>query len=66
MKLIDFVEEDLSFELELEDGKYTIVYHPGKHFYALRYGEEWRDLTGDNLTFLLCLGAIKGLPKGAT
>jgi hypothetical protein len=39
--------------LELANGKYTIIYdfdHP-KHcvFKALRYGEEWRDLMGDNL-----------------
>lgn len=32
----------------LEDGKYTVLYGAGV-CKALRYGEEWRDLTGDKL-----------------
>ena len=40
----------------LDHGKYTVVYdetdsYPVK---CLRYGEEWRDLLGDNLIFWLC------------
>jgi translation initiation factor 2B subunit (eIF-2B alpha/beta/delta family) len=31
-----------------EDGKYTVINNNGV-LKALRYGEEWRDLTGDNL-----------------
>lgn len=42
--------------LVLADGKYEIVFsskgeYPEK---ALRYGEEWRDLIGDNLIAELC------------
>ena len=42
--------------INLADGKYTIVYDENNFFPAkcLRYGEEWRDLTGDNLVFWLC------------
>lgn len=35
-------------KLDLEDGKYTILSDDGR-MQALRYGEQWRDLTGDNL-----------------
>jgi hypothetical protein len=34
--------------IELEDGKYTVVGDRGL-LAALRYGETWRDLTGDKL-----------------
>ena len=42
--------------VKLDGGKYTIVYgetdsYPVK---CLRYGEEWRDLLGDNLIYWLC------------
>jgi hypothetical protein len=43
--------------IELANGKYTVIYdfdHPDYCiFKALRYGEEWRDLNGDNLIFYL-------------
>lgn len=35
--------------LILEDGKYAIVREPLGGMRALRYGDEWRDLTGDKL-----------------
>jgi len=44
------------YELELADGKYTIVLASGKEdfrFEALRYGNEWRNLAGDNLVLAL-------------
>ena len=46
----------MSKTIELDNGKYAIVYdetnsYPEK---CLRYGEEWRDLIGDNLIFWLC------------
>lgn len=34
--------------LVFENGKYTLTYDRGV-MKALRYGEQWRDLTGDNL-----------------
>jgi cell division protein FtsB len=39
-------------KLELAEGKYTYIYENGNQR-ALRYGEEWRDLTGDNLVYFL-------------
>jgi hypothetical protein len=39
-------------KIELAGGKYTYIFENGKHC-ALRYGEEWRDLTGDNLIYAM-------------
>lgn len=38
-------------KIELENGKYTVVneLNDGGGLKALRYGEEWRNLAGDNL-----------------
>lgn len=36
--------------IELADGKYTVIFDEGR-LSALRYGEPWRDLTGDNLIY---------------
>jgi hypothetical protein len=40
----------------LENGKYTIIQNiqPKYEFKALRYGEEWRNLTGDGMILALC------------
>lgn len=42
--------------ITLDDGKYTIVYDKANSFpeKVLRYGEEWRNVVGDNLIFWLC------------
>lgn len=42
--------------ITLDDGKYTIVYDKTNSFpeKVLRYGEEWRNVVGDNLIFWLC------------
>jgi hypothetical protein len=42
-------------EITLDNGKYTIVNDVENtgDFYALRYGEEWRDLIGDKLVLAL-------------
>jgi hypothetical protein len=42
-------------KLELSDGKYTILYNGSTpfQFEALRNGEPWRDLVGDNLVLAL-------------
>lgn len=42
-------------KISLCSGKYTIIWSEDlKVFKALRYGEEWRDLCGDNLILALC------------
>ena len=47
----------------LDDGKYTVVLNSNPYgFKALRYGEEWRDLTGDNL-ILSMFYKIQGLQE---
>jgi hypothetical protein len=37
----------------LEDGKYTVIQNPNGSLEALRYGEKWRDCTGDKLILSL-------------
>lgn len=41
--------------IKLNDGKYTVVneLNNGGGFYALRYGETWRSLAGDNLVLAM-------------
>lgn len=43
-------------KITLDNGKYTIIYDETNSFpeKVLRYGEEWRNVTGDNLIFWLC------------
>tara|TARA_Y100001963_G_C6524158_1_gene328055 strand:+ start:118 stop:468 length:351 start_codon:yes stop_codon:yes gene_type:complete len=42
-------------EIKLGNGKYTYcINNDGSGHKALRYGEEWKNLTGDNLTY--CMG----------
>lgn len=43
-------EEQQGLRNELDNGKYTYIYQNGVQK-ALRYGEQWRDLTGDNFVF---------------
>jgi len=45
--------------IDLEDGKYTYLLDDIGGQQALRYGEPWRDLTGDK--FVYGLAAIKGV-----
>lgn len=40
-------------KIELEGGKYTIIHENGCNLRALRYGEEWRNLIGDNLVLAM-------------
>jgi hypothetical protein len=41
-------------KIELENGKYTIIEDlDNREFKALRYGEDWRNLIGDNLILAL-------------
>lgn len=39
--------------INLENGKYKVEHENGSNFKALRYGEDWRDLTGDGLVLAL-------------
>lgn len=56
-KFITFGVESASSDLtkiELAEGKYTVIHRHGTEFQALRYGEPWRDLTGDGLILAMC------------
>ena len=37
--------------MDFSDGKYTVVYYDNGKLVALRYGEPWRNLTGDKMIF---------------
>lgn len=39
--------------IDVADGKYAVVGIEDGHLRALRHGEEWRSLTGDNLILAL-------------
>lgn len=45
----------MSERIEIYDGKYTVVNNlsSGGGLHALRYGEEWRNLAGDNLVLAM-------------
>jgi len=40
-------------KIELDGGKYTVIQHDNHTMEALRHGEPWRDLTGDNLVYYM-------------
>lgn len=44
--------------MDFGDGKYTVIYDEG-HFKALRYGQPWRNLNGDHLTYSMLVEAIR-------
>ena len=39
--------------IDFEDGKYSILHYHGVGLRALRYGEPWRDCSGDGLILAL-------------
>ena len=49
-------KKNMGKTIELHNGKYTVMYDENNQYpmKCLRYGEEWRDLVGDNLIFWLC------------
>ena len=51
------------YYVELADGKYTVYQPVGGSVQALRYGEHWRDLFGDNLVFYLMVELIEAKEK---
>ena len=51
--------------LSLEDGKYVLTLDAGK-LTATRYGEPWRDLSGDKLVYLLFEHARAGREMAIT
>ncbi len=56
---------DRGFMLSLDHGKYVIFYnwsHEGQ-FKCQRYGQNWRDFTGDKLMLELCHVAIGKLEE---
>ena len=47
---------------EIKVGEYTVIHENGTNFHALRHGEPWRNLTGDNLVLAL-VSRIEQLEK---
>lgn len=48
----------MSEQMEFDNGKYTVIADQGK-LTALRYGEPWRELTGDNLVHCMLDTTLK-------
>lgn len=46
-------DKNILLDVSFDDGKYRIVQEHGKGLRCLRGGEEWRDLTGDNMVLVL-------------
>jgi len=57
--------KECEYYIEISNGKYTayIKNKPNYEFKALRYGEPWRDLCGDNLIFSLMYNLIEANEK---
>ena len=47
-----------NYFLDVDNGKYSVYQKRNGTFKALRHGEHWRDLTGDNLIFHLMVELI--------
>ena len=45
-------------KMDFADGKYTVCNDSGR-VTALRHGEPWRDLTGDNLVYWMLVDSLK-------
>lgn len=46
---------DRIVDVSVASGKYRVVMEHGGPLHALRHGEPWRDLVGDNLVFMLAV-----------
>jgi len=47
--------KNLDIDVTCGEGKYTVQFGPQQTLRALRYGEEWRDCTGDGLIYYLAV-----------
>ncbi|MDP8268211.1 MAG: hypothetical protein P9L97_05730 [Candidatus Tenebribacter davisii] len=56
-------EENCEYFLDIDNGKYTIYQNKQDGFKALRYSEDWRDLTGDNLVYCMMVELIEANAK---
>ena len=54
--------DKIDYEINLYDNKYTYIFYKDGTSECLRYGEKWRDTTGDNLLFHMSM-TIKDLQK---
>lgn len=54
-----FAMKNAEYFLDVADGKYSVYQEKDGALQALRYGEKWRDLTGDNLVFNLMVELIE-------
>lgn len=54
--MTDEIDCNADTRVDLEGGKCTVVMPNNGGLHALRYGEPWRDLTGDKLVYALAGG----------
>ena len=60
---INIDPKDCDYYIELEKGKYTVYQEKQGSLKALRYGEPWQDLCGNNLIFYLMVNLIEAKDK---
>ena len=51
--------EEIDVKVDLCGGKYTYIRYKNGGQECLRYGEEWRNLTGDNLVYWLVVELLQ-------
>lgn len=57
------IKDDSEYFIDVCDGKYTVYQEKGGSLKALRYGEPWQDLVGNNLVFYLMIELIEAKEK---
>lgn len=44
---------DQRLNISVDNGKYTVIMEANGRLHALRYGQPWQDLSGNNLVYYL-------------
>ncbi len=56
-------DKKISYKIDVANGKYTVISYEDGGMKALRHGEEWQDLCGNNLVFFLMVELIEAKDK---
>ncbi|MCP4374013.1 MAG: hypothetical protein GY797_38800 [Deltaproteobacteria bacterium] len=57
------IKQEYEYYLDVANGKYTLYMEKSGVLKALRYGEPWQDLTGNNLVFNLMAELVEAKEK---
>jgi hypothetical protein len=59
----EFIKSESTYFIDIANGKYSVYQKEDGGLSALRYGEQWRDLCGDNLIFNMMVELIEAKEK---